>query len=264
MKTVKRAASRFERIKGFLPPSPTSAYRVRIADNDADVEAAQVLRFRVFNMELGEGLEESLDSGRDSDKFDSVCDHLLIEHVTSGEIIGTYRLQTGKRALGNLGYYSEQEFEFAPFESLRSEIIELGRACIAKDHRNMVVLGLLWKGIAQYCKLMNARYLIGCSSLTSVNPAEGWGALEKLRRYLAPDHLITHPTPEYVCPMVNEEELEFARRTVEVPRLMRAYLALGAKICGSPALDSDFKTIDYLTLLDLESLGPRAMQKFLG
>jgi len=264
MNTAKRFSSRFERIKGFLPPSPTSAYQVRIAENDGDVEAAQVLRFKVFNLELGEGLQASLDSGRDADQFDEICDHLLIEHVTSGEIIGTYRLQSGQRALENRGYYSEQEFDFAPFESIRPEIVELGRACIAKNHRNMVVLGLLWKGIAQYSKLMNARYLIGCSSLTSTNPADGWGALEKLRRYLAPENLLTNPTPEYVCPMVNDGELAAARKSVEVPRLMRAYLTLGAKICGSPALDAEFKTIDFLTLLDLRSLGPRAMQKFLG
>jgi len=264
MNTARSATSRFERIRGFLPPSPTSAYRVRIADSDTDVEAAQVLRFRVFNLELGEGLEASLDSGKDADKFDAVCDHLLIEHVVSGEIIGTYRLQTGQRAKDNLGYYSEQEFDFAPYEPMRAEIIELGRACISKEHRNMVVLGLLWKGIAQYSKLMDARYLIGCSSLTSTHPADGWAALQKLRRYLVPEALMTVPTSRFTCPAASEEALEIARKAVEVPRLMRAYLTLGAKICGAPALDSEFKTIDFLTLLDLESLGPRAMQKFLG
>jgi len=37
-------------------------------------------------------------------------------------------------------------------------------------------------------------------------------------------------------------------------KLLRAYLAIGAKICGPPAIDREFGTIDFLTLLDLNSL----------
>ena len=35
---------------------------------------------------------------------------------------------------------------------------------------------------------------------------------------------------------------------------MRAYLAIGAKLSGPPALDREFGTIDFLTLLDLHAL----------
>lgn len=249
----------------FTPPSPTSAYKVRLAETDSDVVAAQRLRFSVFNLEMGEGLSESESTGRDADVFDAVCDHLLIEHVVSSRIIGTYRLQTGTNAANKIGYYSEQEFDFSAFESIRADTIELGRACITKEHRNMVVLGLLWKGIARYAKLHNARYLIGCSSITSTNPVVGIAAYRKLSKYLAGETFITVPTKEYRCKVDAEEaEIRSALKELKLPRLMRAYLSLGARICGEPALDQAFKTIDFLTLLDLQSLGPRAMQKFLG
>ncbi len=153
------------------------AYTVREAGNAEDVRAAQALRFAVFNLELNEGLEHSFVTGLDADPFDEVCDHLLVEHAPTNEVVGTYRLQTGRSAARNLGYYSAQEFDFAPFEPMRGEIIELGRACVHRLHRNMVVLSLLWKGIAEY-----------------------------------------------------------------------------AKICGPPAIDQTFKTIDFLTWLDLHSL----------
>jgi putative hemolysin len=39
---------------------------------------------------------------------------------------------------------------------------------------------------------------------------------------------------------------------------LTAYLSLGAKICAPPAMDREFKTIDFLTLLDLENLPSRA------
>lgn len=256
---------RRERALRFIPPSPTSAYHVRMAATDEDVRRAQELRFQVFNRELGEGLSESEDSGRDADVFDSVCDHLLVEHVNTSEIIGTYRLQTGRVAAERIGYYSEQEFEFGAFEPLRAEIVELGRACIAKDHRNMVTLGLLWKGIAQYAKLHDARYLLGCSSLTSTDPLMGVAAYRTLAGCLAEPAFRTVPKPDYAClAEADEAQIAAAARSVEIPRLMRAYLTLGARICGEPALDRAFKTIDFLTLLDFRSLGPRAMQKFLG
>lgn len=260
------ASDRRLRVQCFIPPSATSAYKVRIAESESDVARAQQLRYRVFNLELGEGLAQSEAAGRDADRFDEACDHLLVEHATSGEIIGTYRMQTGVVAAENHGYYSEQEFDFAVFEPIRGETIELGRACIAREHRNRVALGLLWKGIAQYAKLCQARYLLGCSSLTSTDPVDGQAAYCKLSGYLAPAHFLTRARPRYECAVGPEEQERIAERarSIEIPRLMRAYLTLGARMCGEPALDRDFKTIDFLTLLDLQLLGPRALQKFLG
>lgn len=258
--------SSYQRIRNFIPPSPTSAYRVRIAENRDDIINAQKLRFRVFNEELGEGLAASEATGLDQDRFDDVCDHLLIEHVNDQSIIGTYRLQTGENARVSFGYYSEQEFDFAPFESIRSEIVELGRACISKEHRNMVVLGLLWKGIAQYTKVYGARYLIGCSSLTSTDPVEGVAAYETLTKCRVQDRFLTKPTAAFQCNLSDEDwkRLDEARGRVEIPRLMRAYITLGANICSPPALDREFKTIDFLTFLDLNNLTPRALKKLLG
>jgi len=258
-------SSLFALIEIFVAPAPTSAYPVRISLSESDVEAAQFLRYRVFNLELGEGLETSEASGRDVDEFDAVCDHLLIEHTATAEIIGTYRLQSGMNAKERIGYYSEQEFDFTPFESIRSRIIELGRACIAKDHRNMVALGLLWKGIAQYAKLCGAQYLIGCSSYTSIDPAVGLAAYASLSKYRADDRFLTKPKSGYECSVEDPESIaQVTPEKAKAPRLMRAYLTLGARLCGEPALDREFKTIDFLTLLDLEKLGPRAMSKFLG
>src|SRR5580704_10633166 len=103
-------------------------YRLRLAANNQDVRAAQLLRFVVFNLELREGLEQSYATCLDADAYDPFCDHLLVEDIRTGEVIGTYRLQTGVKAGQNLGYYSAQEFDFKPFEPIRGEIVELGRA----------------------------------------------------------------------------------------------------------------------------------------
>jgi putative hemolysin len=51
---------------------------------------------------------------------------------------------------------------------------------------------------------------------------------------------------------------------VEAPRILTAYLALGAAICGPPAIDRQFGTIDFLTVLDLEHVPARAAGKYLN
>jgi putative hemolysin len=240
--------------------SSSAHYATRLVRHMDDVRAAQTLRFQVFNLELNEGLEQSYATGLDQDPFDAVCDHLIVEHLPSATIVGTYRLQTGHNAAAHLGYYCAQEFDFEVFEPLRARMIELGRACVHPQHRNLVVLGLLWKGIANYAREHDARYLFGCSSLTSQEPKAGASAYADLcRNHLAPIYWRTQPLPAYECSM-----LELTAETVKIPKLLRAYLTLGARICGPPALDRQFKTIDFLTLLDLETLPALARQKFLG
>jgi putative hemolysin len=243
-----------------LLTSSENAYTLRLAGDAIEVRAAQALRFSVFNLELNEGLAESMATGLDADPFDEVCDHLLVEHVPTGEIVGTYRLQTGLTAAGRIGYYSEQEFDFRPFEPVRGELVELGRACVHQQHRNLVVLGLLWKGIAEYACQRGGRYLCGCSSITSQEPAVGASAYSELcRNHLAAVEWRTKPLPAFDCPLD-----QLAEEPPKIPKLLRAYLSIGAKICGPPALDRQFKTIDFLTLLDLHALPPLVRERFLG
>ncbi|HZI31471.1 MAG TPA: GNAT family N-acyltransferase [Candidatus Binatia bacterium] len=244
-----------------LVVSAPEQYSVRLARHADDLRAAQMLRFQVFNLELNEGLAQSYETGLDADPFDLVCDHLLVEHIPSGNVVGTYRLQTGENARTNLGYYCAQEFEFGVYEPFRSKMVELGRACVHRQHRNLIVLGLLWKGIADYARERDARYLIGCSSLTSQDAAVGATAYTELcrKKLLADQSWLTRPVPAFDCALN-----QLTETPVEIPKLLRAYLNIGAKICGPPALDRQFKTIDFLTLLDLENLSPLARARFLG
>ncbi len=231
------------------------AYRSRLARTPADLRAAQALRFEVFNLELDEGLVHSYDTGLDADPFDDVCDHLIVEDITDGSLVGTYRLQTGTRAGGALGYYSEREFDFTPFEAMRAQILELGRACIHVNHRNFAVLTLLWKGIGRYARDHGARYLIGCSSITTQDTAVGAAAYRRLSAHGVPGLWQTRPLPAFACSL-----LPVAAQAPRIPRLLSAYLAFGAGICGPPAIDREFRTVDFLTWLDVESPSVRAMQ----
>jgi len=192
----------------------------------------------------------------DEDQFDAVCDHLVVEHLPTRQIVGTYRLQTGENAEKGLGYFCEQEFDFEIFKPLSREMVELGKACVHCQHRNQIVLGLLWKGIASFALAHRTRYLFGCTAIPSQNAATGATVYADLcRHHLVEPRWLTSPLAAFECSL---EEL--SAEPVSVPRLLRAYLALGAKICGPPALDRRFKTIDLLTMLDLDSM-PDSVRK---
>ncbi|MGA7341003.1 MAG: GNAT family N-acyltransferase [Terracidiphilus sp.] len=268
-------------------------YRLRLAGTPQDREAACRLRFKVFNIELGEGLESSYETGLDIDRFDTVCEHLLVEDKTSLRVVGTYRMQSGETAARRLGYYSGLEFNLAPYEPLRPGILELGRAAIDRQHRTPEVLTLLWRGIAQYAHDMGLRYLLGCSSLNSCDPAEGWRMYRRLEHYRVPPEFETVPTAAYACPVhqrarngfengfMKQKDVEAqpapdapdrspnhpAAPTplpVKVPKLLKTYLAIGARIAAPPAWDREFRTIDFLTLLDLQLLSAGARNRFLA
>jgi putative hemolysin len=211
----------------------------------------------------------------DTDEFDLFCEHLIVEDRLepnpARRIVGTYRMQSGVTAKQNLGYYSEQEFFFEPYEPLRAGVLELGRASIAQDHRTPEVLTLLWRGIAQYASGMGLRYLIGCSSLNSRESSEGWQLYGQLLKYRASADLQTQPKPGYLCPERESEEgcgspastRESQGISAKIPKLLRTYLTIGARICAPPAWDREFGTIDFLTLLDLKLLTASARNHFL-
>jgi putative hemolysin len=249
-----------------LPDVPIARgrYSLRFARSPEELESIQRLRFEVFNLELGEGLDESYATGRDEDRFDPVCHHLMVLNST-GEVIGTYRMQTNQMAARHGGYYSADEFDLTHLPSrVTDDAVEIGRACVAKPHRNRHVLFLLWRGLAAYMSHNHKRYLFGCCSLTSQDPAEG----KRVMDYLAAEGHV-HPTidvppqPDWRCydgtvgaePSADDQE-------VELPKLFSLYLRYRAKVCGAPALDRYFKTIDYLVLFDLEDLSAESRATF--
>lgn len=237
-------------------------YTVRFAQNDADVEAAQRLRFNVFNVELGEGLTRSEKEGLDVDKYDEQCHHLLVIHKESGNTIGTYRMQTYETAQHKKGFYTAEEFKIDSIsEEVLNQSVEVGRACIASEHRNGRVLFLLWRGLAQYLTYMKRRYLFGCCSLTSQSAQEGWNVMKylEIHNYMHPTFMV-ETTTNFNCEEVEPEKEKIS--DISLPQLFRLYMDLGAKVCSPPAIDREFKTIDYLVLLDINKLDERTRMLF--
>ncbi len=237
-------------------------YTLRFAQTTAELDAVLRLRFEVFNLELHEGLDASYRTGRDMDEFDLTCHHLVVMDQTSGAIVGTYRLRTGEMANGDGGFYSAGEFDLArlPLDVLASAV-EIGRACIARAHRNKQVLFLLWQGLAAYMTYNRKRYFFGCCSLTSQDAQEGMRVLNHLQRagHLHPT-INVPPRPGFECS--REGYFVVDGQEVVLPRLFQTYLRFGAQVCGAPAIDRQFKTIDFFVLFDAQEMSARTRQLF--
>lgn len=249
-----------------LPPDVVKSgpYRLSFARTAEELRAIQRLRFEVFNLELGEGLESSFESGLDEDDLDEVMHHILIADRRTGEVVGTYRMQTAAMAAANSGFYTAREFDFSGFPmQIIDDAVEVGRACIAKDHRSRRVLHLLWRGLAVYLTRTGKHNLFGCCSLTTQDGRVGNAAHAFLveEGHLHP-HARAWPLPGYECGLHDHGDV--LREPVDIPPLFQSYLNLGAKICGPPAIDREFQTIDFLVVLDVRELERHVFRSFFG
>lgn len=249
-----------------IPPGELveGSYAVRYASDPRELDELLRLRFRVFNLELAEGLEASYRTGRDLDRFDAQCHHLVVLHRPSGRIIGTYRIQTTQMAESAGGFYTATEFDLSrlPREILDSAV-EVGRACIEREHRLKPVLFLLWKGLARYMEHNRRRYLLGPCSLTSQDPWDGKRALDLIvRRDKLRTDLWVGAQPGFECVWQGEDPEPDRAAGLELPPLFEIYLRYAGRVVGPPVIDREFKTIDFFVLFDVEELSPRARRLF--
>ncbi len=244
-----------------IPPGvvPAGAYDLRFAWTRADLHAVQSLRYRVFHDELGEGAPDKDGTGRDEDQHDPWFHHLMIVHRESGDVVGTYRLQTAVMAATRHGFYSATLFELGAIPGVvLDKSVEVGRACVAPAHRSGRVLRLLWRGLARYLHWNGKRFLFGCCSLPGTDimvARDAWRILHA--RGALHDRVIVRPRAAHSAlpddgrsrPLTTVDALE-----APLTPLFDSYLALGAKVCSAPAIDRDFGTTDFLVLMDVEEL----------
>ncbi|MBT3792483.1 MAG: GNAT family N-acetyltransferase [Rhodospirillales bacterium] len=226
---------------------------VRLARNEAEIRASQNLRYRVFYGEMtAHPSDDMVREERDFDDFDPLCDHLLvIDHSGSsnaeGMVVGTYRL-IRRPVAEKLGqFYSATEFDIANITALKGEILELGRSCVAPEHRTRPAMQLLWEGIAAYVFHYDIEIMFGCASL----PGTDIQALAEPLSYLYHFHLAPKPyrprarAERHInMDMVKPESMNARRVMASLPPLIKGYLRLGGFIGDGAVVDEQFNTTD--------------------
>ena len=242
----------------------TPRYTLLLSTDSALIDAAQRLRHDVFTSEPGFELAGAID-GRDADRFDEYCDHLLVREDNSGELVGCYRMLPPPGAIAAGGLYTATEFDVEGIDPLRPSLVEMGRAVVREDHRNGGVVLLMWAGILAYLDRCGYDYVAGCVSVP-VQGCEGdapgsqiRGVRDFVRRRDAAPYTV-HPYRPVIIDGSGLDDIDPPAR-VSVPPLMRGYLRLGAQVCGEPAHDPDFGVGDFPALLDKRQADVRYLRR---
>lgn len=244
---------------------------IRLAESADDLVAVQRLRWQVFFAETGAGADSSHQS-LDQDRFDRLCDHLLVIDETSPgnpRTVGTYRLLRESVAQAHGGFYSAGEFDLAPLRNAGGgcgtggELLELGRSCVLPAYRTSATISLLWRGIGEYIARHRIRLLFGCASFAGIDPAPHAAALSLLHhRHLAPAEQRPVVRDGIVLEQLPEGGYDERRALFQLPPLVKGYLRCGARFGEGAFVDRDFNTIDVCVVMPVEAIAGRYAARF--
>jgi putative hemolysin len=229
-----------------------------IANSLEQIQEVQRLRYKVFVEATGLQTLQNPE-GLERDEFDEFCDHLIVRDTRSNEVVGTYRVLTRHGLKKTKAFYSEKEFDLKKLLPIRDSIIEAGRACIHPDYRHGGVIMILWSGLASCMQREQAKFLIGCAS---VSLADGGNSVNALYRRLEKENFC--PEEYRVSPKLKYELQDGPPQdALQVPPLIKGYLRSGAWICSEPAWDPEFHTADFFMMLPLFRLDSRYARHYL-
>lgn len=268
-----RPACRFEAIMTGGILGRIGSLEVRLARDDAEIAAVQEVRFRVFYDELGARRDalHSLEE-RDSDRFDALCDHLLVVDTAlpgpdHRRIVGTYRLLRQEIAAKAGGFYSNDEFELEQLVARHpgQQFLELGRSCVLKEYRSKRTIEILWQGIFAYINRYSIGVMTGCASFHGTEPAAHAEALSYLAHYCRTEpQWDVRAVADRYCTMdlMAREAINTKAAIAALPPLIKGYLRLGATIGDGAVIDHQFGTTDVLIILPVSALNARYIGHF--
>ncbi len=255
----------------ITPPAPRRL-SVRLAQNSADLVAVQRLRWRVFYAECGAQATDADAPMLDADRYDALCDHLLVIDADLAQdqaVVGTYRLLRESVAAAHKCFYSASEFDLAPLIASKAEhgkeLLELGRSCVLPAYRTSGTIQLLWRGIADYIAARDIGLMFGCGSFHGTDPdacAAGLSYLHHHHRAPAGLRPRAHGADAVALERLPRGSYDERRALFQLPPLIKGYLRLGAGIGDGAYIDRAFNTIDVCVVMPVAVIAERYAARF--
>lgn len=242
---------------------------VRLAESEAEMHAAQRLRYRVFCEEMGASANQEVRTQkRDFDQYDPACHHVLVLDNSRSEdekIVGTYRLLTrgNMPKVGN--FYTQGEYNIDKLIDHQGEIMELGRSCVEIPYRTRPVIQLLWKGIGSYVAAKDIKLMFGCASFNGIDPKAHQLALAYLHHFhLAPEDIRPRALEQYYTNinLMAKEAVDPRMALNQLPTLIKGYLRLGGHIGDGAVVDYAFNTTDVSIVVRMGDVGEKYTNKY--
>jgi len=231
-------------------------FSARAADGRQDVARAQALRYRSFI--AGTGAAPRAD-GRDSDSFDDLCTHILVEDSKSGALVCCFRLMRLRQGAEIGRSYAAQYYELSALSRFSGPMVELGRFCIDPDWNDPDILRIAWGAMTRFVDDQGCELLFGCSSFHGTDAARYTDAFAMLRdRHLAPKRWLPSVKAPDVFRFAQRlrRSPDKARALRSMPPLLRTYLAMGGWVSDHAVVDTDLNTLHVFTGLEIGTVPP--------
>lgn len=226
-------------------------YRARSAETPADLAAAQELRTLCFRSPGG---------SRDSDAFDAVCTHVLVEEACSATPVACFRLLPLNGGSEIARSYSAQFYDLAALSAYPGRMVEIGRFCIHPDWRDPDILRVAWGAMTAFVDREGVEMLFGCSSFQGTE-AEGYlDAFAMLKEaHLAPKRWLPRvkaPNVFRFAEKLRRKKPDARRALLGMPPLLRTYLMMGGWVSDHAVVDRDLNTLHVFTGLEIAAIPP--------
>lgn len=232
-------------------------FTLKLAESEAELAAAQRLRYQVFVEEMGARPAFDRGTGQEVDAFDPYCDHLILrdDRIADdrGNVVGVYRLLQGDVAASGLGFYSAAEYDLSKITGSGRKVLELGRSCVHADYRSGLALHLLWQGVADYVVRHDIELLFGVASFAGTEPENYADGLSFLHHnHLAPEQYRVSARSKGAVSIALKSfaDIDRTKAVKQIPSLIKSYLRLGGFVGQDAYLDRDFNTTDVCVILD--------------
>jgi putative hemolysin len=241
-------------------------YALRLAITDADLMAAQHLRYEVFVAELGgDGPLVDHAARLERDAFDPYFDHLVLVDLRRDpagldHVVGAYRVLPGDRRAQAGQFYSETEYDLTPLLASGRRLLELGRSCVHADHRGGTAMFHLWNGLADYVLERGIEVLFGVASFHGTDVAALAQPLSWLHHHhLAPPEMrvLARPPHRQEMDLIPADQLDRKAAMAATPALIKAYLRLGGFVGDGAFIDHAFNTTDVCLVMDTGQMSAR-------
>jgi len=229
-------------------------YAARLAETPGDLLAAQELRHRAFF-----GSRQPCTEDRDQDRFDAICQHVLIRDRQSGALVCCFRLLPlrGGDQIGES--YSAQFYGLDGLRDCKGPILEMGRFCIDPGHKDPDILRVAWGAMTAYVDAKRVQLLFGCASFRGTETGDYLDAFAMLKaRHLAPDRLLPAVKAENVFRFARHlhRKPDVKKAMSTMPPLLRSYLSMGGWVSDHAVIDRELNSLHVFTGLEISAIPP--------
>ncbi len=229
-----------------MQPLTRGIYTARLAETPEDVAQALALRLLCFRLRRGQAVAS------DADRFDDLCQHILLTDNRTNRVVCCFRLMLFADLRSTANSYAAQFYDLSALQATSGPLMELGRFCLHPDHADPDILRLAWAMLTGLVDQHRIALLFGCSSFDGADPDLHQAALA----YLARNHLVPQgpkPCAALTCDL-RPLAVQAPAKMPAMPSLLRTYLGMGGWVSDHAVIDRDLNTLLVFTGLEIAAV----------